>query len=119
MWRSIDSNQAGIPGRTARIEHHGATTFLDDFRGSRLVWQRDVGPAPALHEEVDDCVAEGRGRGIDDLVVDDVVELAREQAVDEWRPAVADGMAEEDIAARARVGRHCLASASHDAARPA
>ena len=117
---AVELGGAAADDRVDRARPLGARgEVVHDLGGRRLVRQRDVRATSALHEEVDHRVAERRRWGVDHLVVDDVVELAGEQAVDEGRPAVADGMAEEDVAARSRVARHCPAPSSHAAARPA
>jgi hypothetical protein len=93
---------------------------VHDLGRGRLVRQRHVRATAAFDEEVDDGVAEFVRHDVLHLVVDDVVELAREHAVDERRPAVSDRMAEQHEAARPGLGAHWLESPrSHAATRPA
>jgi len=75
--------------------------------------------AAALDEEVDDGAAECRRIDVAQLVVHDVIELPREQAVDERRPAVADRMTEQREATRTFLCRHRQSPRSQPAARPA
>jgi hypothetical protein len=63
------------------------------------VRQRDVGAAAPLDEKIEHHEPEILRLHVLQLVVDHMVELAREQTMDKGRPAVADGMPEQHVAA--------------------
>jgi len=88
--------------------------------GGGLVRERHIGATAALDEEIYDGTPERRGINIAQLVVHDVIELPREQPVDEWRPAVDHRVPEQRKATRTVVCGHAFQSSrSQPAARPA
>ena len=71
--------------------------LVSEIGRSFLMWCRDIQPLAAVRKELQDLAAELRRRDIIESIGQSLVGLARKEAVDEGRPAMADRVADDAV----------------------